>query len=280
MKSAGNARTPLNRLFTATGPGRNGCALLAGNFNHPSAPRTVAEAMANNNSGLTEFDERLAELVLGEEAAVLRVGRALERRESDEHEVLRRVDDHVALLAAVAADERRPGVEPVVHLHGVERTAATENERGSMSETRTIKKRRACREVDQRESVARPAFRFGCLSRHSQQAPRSAGDKLTFAINRSESKKRALRAFSPAFSRVSRHLPPSSRLMAFRPKRRQARYTQYKMPALVRGNRINQSAGELGYCVLSHSLPLSVVRSAPSFHFGALSRSTVARTRV
>ena len=72
---------------------------------------------------LTEFDEALAELVFGEEAAILRIGRPLERRERDEEMVLSRVDDHVALLAAVAPNQRRAGIRSIVDIDGVQRAA-------------------------------------------------------------------------------------------------------------------------------------------------------------
>lgn len=73
---------------------------------------------------LTEFDESLAEFELCQKSAVLRVGRPFERRERDKEVMLGREDDHVALLAAVASNQRGFGVQPVVNVDGVQRTTA------------------------------------------------------------------------------------------------------------------------------------------------------------
>lgn len=68
---------------------------------------------------VTEFDEIFAEFELGEKAAILRIGRPLERRERDEQVMLGRVDDHVTLLAAVATNQRSFGIQPVVDVDSV-----------------------------------------------------------------------------------------------------------------------------------------------------------------
>lgn len=73
---------------------------------------------------LTEFDESLAEFELCQKSAVLRVGCPFERRERDKEVMLGREDDHVALLAAVASNQRGFGVQPVVNVDGVQRTTA------------------------------------------------------------------------------------------------------------------------------------------------------------
>lgn len=69
---------------------------------------------------LTEFDETLAKLEFGQKAAVLRVGRPFERRERDEQMMFGRIDDHVALLAAIASNQGSAGIRSVENINGVQ----------------------------------------------------------------------------------------------------------------------------------------------------------------
>ena len=77
---------------------------------------------------LTELDKAFAELELADEAAVLRVGCAFQRRERDGEELLRRIENQISLLAAVGSNQRRLIIRSVKHTDGIKWAANERND--------------------------------------------------------------------------------------------------------------------------------------------------------